>query len=298
MGDFRLRVFISVAKNLSFTKAAKELYLSQPAISKHIHELEEQYKVRLFDRIGSQIQLTKEGESLREHANRILEAYKELAFEMNILTQTYEGELRLGASSTISQYVIPSIIGGFLSKFPDVKLSLLSGNTQDIEKAVLSGQIDLGIVEGEHFESGITYLPYIKDELVIVTHARSKYASMDEITVEEFCKLPIVLREYGSGTMQVLSRALDTHQKKISSLNLILTLGNTESIKTFLSSGNSISVVSIRSVLRELKNEEFKIIDCPDLDLERFFYFVQKQGCASRNEQLFVRYAESYKREL
>lgn len=298
MGDFRLRVFVSVAKNMSFTKAAKELYLSQPAISKHIHELEEQYKVRLFDRIGSQIQLTQEGQVLREHAIRILDAYKELAFEMNILTQTYEGELRLGASSTISQYVIPSIIGGFIKKFPDIKLSLLSGNTQEIEKALLKGQIDLGIVEGEHFESGVNYLPYIKDELVIVTHTSSKFATLEELSVDELCKLPIVLREYGSGSMQVLSRALDAHQKKISSLNLILTLGNTESIKTFLSSGNAISIVSIRSILRELKNNDFKIIDCPELDLERFFYFVQKQGFASKNEQLFVRYAESYKREL
>ncbi|MGL5787500.1 MAG: LysR substrate-binding domain-containing protein [Bacteroidales bacterium] len=298
MGDFRLRVFVSVAKNMSFTKAAKELYLSQPAISKHIHELEEQYKVRLFDRIGSQIQLTHEGEVLREHAIRILDAYKELSFEMNLLTQTYEGELRLGASSTISQYVIPSIIGGFLKKFPDIKLSLLSGNTQEVEKALLNGQIDLGIVEGDHFESGVNYSPYIKDELVIVTHTQSKYASLEEITIDELCKLPVVLREYGSGTMQVLSRALEAHQKKISSLNLILTLGNTESIKTFLSSGNAISVVSIRSILRELKNGEFKIIDCPELDLERFFHFVQKQGFASKNEQLFIRYAEAYKREL
>ena len=105
--DFRLRVFISVAKNLSFTKASKELFVSQPAITKHIHELETEYQTSLFNRMGNKISLTEAGKLLLTHSESILEAYRRLEYDMNLLNNKYNGELRLGASTTIAQYVLP-----------------------------------------------------------------------------------------------------------------------------------------------------------------------------------------------
>lgn len=115
--DFRLKVFHSVATNLSFTKASKELFISQPAISKHIHELEVQYKTPLFDRVGSRIGLTHAGELLLSHTKQLLAAYRQMDFEMNLLTDNFAGELRLGASTTISQYVLPPILASFIRSF-------------------------------------------------------------------------------------------------------------------------------------------------------------------------------------
>ena len=138
--DFRLKVFYSVATNLSFTKASHELFISQPAISKHIRELEQRFETPLFERNGNKIQLTRAGELLLSHAQSLLAAYRQLNFEMNLLTNHFSGELRLGASTTISQYVLPPLLAKFMKKFPDIKLSLLHGNSNDIERALTEGK--------------------------------------------------------------------------------------------------------------------------------------------------------------
>ena len=148
MSDFRLKVFLSVAKNLSFTKASQELFVSQPAITKHIQELETCYQVRLFDRQGNKISLTEAGKLLQEHSEKILEDYKRLEYEMHLLHNEYIGDLKLGASTTISQYVLPPLLANFIAKFPQVNLSLLNGNSREIEAALQEHRIDLGLVEG------------------------------------------------------------------------------------------------------------------------------------------------------
>ena len=232
--DFRLKVFHSVACNLSFTKASRELYISQPAISKHIHELEVQYKTPLFERVGSRIKLTRAGELLLSHTNLLLSAYRQLDFEMNLLTNNFSGELRLGASTTISQYVLPPILSSFIKKFPDIRVSLLNGNSRNIEQALWEGKITLGMVEGSTRQNTLHYSPFMKDELVVVTHTGSKFAHFDELTLEQLRSLPLVLRENGSGTLEVLETALTTHQIKLSQLNVLMQLGSTESIKLFL----------------------------------------------------------------
>lgn len=114
MSDFRLKVFLSVAKNLSFTKASQELFVSQPAITKHIQELETCYQARLFDRQGNKISLTEAGKLLQEHSEKILEDYKRLEYEMHLLHNEYIGDLKLGASTTIAQYVLPPLLANFI----------------------------------------------------------------------------------------------------------------------------------------------------------------------------------------
>lgn len=148
MSDFRLKVFQSVAKNLSFTKASQELFVSQPAITKHIQELETCYQTRLFDRQGSKISLTEAGELLLKHSEKILDDYKQLEYEMHLLHDEYIGELKLGASTTIAQYVLPPLLANFITKFPQINLSLINGNSRGVEVALQEHRIDLGLVEG------------------------------------------------------------------------------------------------------------------------------------------------------
>ena len=165
MSDFRLKVFRSVAKNLSFTKASQELFVSQPAITKHIQELEAAYQTRLFDRQGSRISLTESGNLLLEHCERILEDYKRLEYEMHLLHNEYTGGLKLGASTTIAQYVLPPLLASFIGKFPQVSLSLLNGNSREIEAALQEHRIDLGFVEGVFRLPNIRYTTFLEDEL-------------------------------------------------------------------------------------------------------------------------------------
>ena len=163
MSDFRLKVFRSVAKNLSFTKASQELFVSQPAITKHIQELEAAYQTRLFDRQGSRISLTESGNLLLEHCERILEDYKRLEYEMHLLHNEYPGGLKLGASTTIAQYVLPPLLASFIGKFPQVSLSLLNGNSREIEAALQEHRIDLGFVEGVFRLPNIRYTTFLED---------------------------------------------------------------------------------------------------------------------------------------
>ena len=221
MSDFRLKVFQSVAKNLSFTKASQELFVSQPAITKHIQELEAAYQTRLFDRQGSRISLTEAGKLLLEHCERILEDYKRLEYEMHLLHNEYTGGLKLGASTTVAQYVLPPLLASFIGKFPHVNLSLLNGNSREIEAALQEHRIDLGFVEGVFRLPNIKYTTFLKDELVAVVRTGSKLAIGEEITPEELLHLPLVLRERGSGTLDVFERALQQHNIKLSSLQVL-----------------------------------------------------------------------------
>lgn len=291
MSDFRLKVFQSVARNLSFTKASQELFISQPAITKHIQELESTYQTRLFDRQGGKISLTEFGQLLLEHCERILEEYRKLEYEMHLLHNQYTGELRLGASTTIAQYVLPPMLGTFISKFPQVELSLLNGNTREMEAALQEHRIDLAMVEGVTRLPNLRYTPFLEDELVIVVRTGSRLPVDDEITPQRLARLPLVLRERGSGTLDVFERAMLQHNIKLSTLHVLMYLGSTESIKLFLEHTDCLGVVSIRSVSRELYAGRLRVVEVKGLEMKREFNFAQLQGQESGLSQVFMQFA-------
>lgn len=291
MNDFRLKVFLSVAKNLSFTKASRELFITQPAITKHIRELETTYGIRLFERQGNRITLTNAGRVMQEHCERILDDYKRLAYEMNLLQNHYAGELRLGASTTIAQYVLPPILGAFIRKFPQVELSLLNGNSREVEEALRQHRIDVGLVEGIYRMPNLKYTPFLQDELVAVVHTRSKLRIPDEISVHDLAHIPLVLRERGSGTLDVIEQALAAHDIKLSSLHVLMYLGSTESIKLFLEHADCMGIVSVRSICRELLEGTFRVVEIKDMPMYRDFCFVSLQGPEEGLPQAFMRFA-------
>lgn len=298
MSDFRLKVFQSVANNLSFTKASQELFVSQPAITKHIQELETYYQARLFDRQGSKISLTDAGKLLLQHSEKILADYKQLEYEMHLLHNEYIGELRLGASTTISQYLLPPLLANFIAKFPQVNLSLFNGNSRAVEVALQEHRIDIGLVEGIFRLPNLKYTLFLKDELVAVVHTRSKLALADEMTPEELQRVPLVLRERGSGTLDVFERALLQHNLKLSSLQVLLYLGSTESIKLFLEHADCMGIVSIRSVHKELLAGELRIVEIKGMPMQREFNFVQLQGKDGGLSEVFMRFAAHHGKSL
>ena len=245
MSDFRLKVFQSVAKNLSFTKASQELFVSQPAITKHIQELETYYQARLFERQGSKISLTDAGELLLKHSEKILDDYKQLEYEMHLLHNEY-----------------------------------------------------IGLVEGIFRLPNLKYTSCLQDELVAVVHARTKLDIQDEITPEDLPNIPLVLRERGSGTLDVFERALSQHNLKLSSLNVMMYLGSTESIKLFLEHTDCMGIVSIRSVHKELVAGNLRVIEIKGMPMQREFNFVQLQGQEGGLSQVFMRFAGHHSKSL
>lgn len=298
MSDFRLKVFNSVAKNLSFTKASQELFISQPAITKHIQELESQYGARLFERLGNKISLTEAGRLLLEHSEHILDEYSRLEYEMNLLHDEHKGQLRLGASTTIAQYVLPPLLARFAEKFPNVSLSMLNGNSEFVENALLEHRIDLALVEGNIRRPNLKYSLFLKDELVAVVNAKSKWKDCDEISLDELKTIPLVLRERGSGTLDVLTSSLLEHNIKLTDLNVMMYLGSTESIKLFLRNSSCMGIVSVRSINDELLAGMLKILEIKNLEMNREFDFVQLQGQNEGLASTFMQFANHYKQKL
>ena len=290
MSDFRLNVFCSVAKTLSYTKAAQELHITQPAITKHVQELENQYKTRLIERMGNKIVLTHAGEVLLEHSIAILKEYAQLDFVMNMLHGDPKGTLRLGASTTIAQYVLPPVLALFKTKFPDVNISLISGNSDDIESELMDHHIDLGLIEGNKRLPNLKYTHLVDDELVAIASTQSKYAKYDELTIDDLRRIPLVLRENGSGTLRVLTSALDRVGVKFTDLNIIMQLGSSESIKLFLENADAVSIISFRCVTRELVSGTFKIIELPQLEMTRELCFMQLQGESEGLAHIFMQF--------
>ena len=298
MSDFRLKVFVSAAKHLSFTKASEELFISQPAITKHIQELETQYKSRLFERMGHTITLTTAGTLLLKHCESILELYERLDYEMNLLHNEYTGELRLGASTTIAQYVLSPFLAQFNQKFPLITLSLMNGNSVDIEKALQERHIDLGLVEGPNHLLNLRYTPFLDDELVAVVSTKSALAKMDTISLQQLQQIPLILRENGSGTLEIFKNALRLHGLKTSDLTIKMQLGSTESIKRFLEHTDCMGIVSIRSIDRELYAGTFKVLEIDDLPMPRHFSFIQRQGQEIALSEFFIQFISNYKKTL
>lgn len=287
-------MFRSVAILRSFTKAAEELFISQPAVTKNIKELESELGIRLFTRDGSKVLLTEAGKIVLDYAETILKADKKLQFDLSLYKKKYEGMLNLGASTTIGQYLLPAVLAQFHSIYPDVQLSLINDNTRNIEKALTDNRIELGVVEGNSNNGKLKYVPLLDDEIVAVVHSSRPLASKDEITVEELKSIPLVLRETGSGSLDIITEALKRNGIGLHDLNIIMQLGSTESIKSYLSASDAMGLVSINAVSRELSRGEFKVIDIKDFEILRTFYFVYPYGELSGFAALFMQFASNY----
>nr|WP_249171494.1 LysR substrate-binding domain-containing protein [Bacteroides pyogenes] len=286
-----MKVFRSVAKNLSFTKASQELFVSQPAITKHIQELESCYEARLFHREGNKISLTEAGKLLLKHSEKVLDDYKQLEYEMHLLHNEFIGELKLGASTTIAQYVLPPLLANFIEKHPKVNLSLLNGNSREIETALQEHRIDLGLVEGISRLPNLKYTRFLEDELVAVVNACNRLSLPEEITPEDLRRIPLVLRERGSGTLDVFERALSRFGIKLSSLNVLMYLGSTESIKCFIEHTDCMGIISVRSICRELSAGQLRVLEIAGMPMMREFDFVQLQGKEAGLAQRFMDFA-------
>ena len=292
--DFRLKVFYTVALRLNFTKAATELYISQPAVSKHIQELEETYKTKLFERNGSKIALTPAGEILLKHTKNIFEIYREIDFEMSSFISDRQGLLRLGASTTISQYIISPVLARFHQKQKDIKVNLLNGNTEQIENALIHKEIEIGIVEGQSKNQSIKYTPFLKDELVLVCNTKNPLIKQNEISLEDLKSMKFITRERGSGTLEVIEYSLKQVGVKISDLQIEMQLGSTESIKSYLLNSDCLAFMSIHAVDKELKNNELMILDIANLSVERYFYIITLLGKPNALTELFIQNLSAY----
>jgi DNA-binding transcriptional LysR family regulator len=289
-------IFLEVARQLSFTKAGQTLFLSQSAVSKQVKALEEYYKTGLFERLGNSIVLTPPGELLYQKLLLAKQLQHELHQEFTELSADFSPQVRMviGASTTISLYVIPPVLSAYLGQYPNTQLTLKNRNSENILKALLEHEIDLGIIEGIHKVSNVTYTPLLTDEVVAVCSGRNAL-HRQELEAHDLLRVPVALRETGSGTLAVLEEALAEKHIKLTDLSVKVRLGGTEALKNFVRVDTCLAFLPRQSVMKELASGELMEVKVRDLNLMRHFDFVQRKGTENNVPyKSFVQFARRY----
>lgn len=284
----KLHLFKIVAKHLSFTKAAEQLYISQPAVSKAIKNLEQDYNTTFFTRKRSAIELTSEGKSFLIYTNKILAIYDEMEKQFLHKNERFPEFISFGVSTTLSNYIIPKVIAKFRVQFPQTKFNIISNNSETIENLILDETIDFGITEGSVSNKKLQFKPFIKDEIVLVTNSKNGAHKKGIISIETLQNLPMIERERGSGTREIIEKHLaNTTIKK---LNSVVSLNSTAAIKNYLYHSDHYALLSIHAISDDLATNKLKIIDIKDLSFERWFYFVKRTGFISNTADYFENY--------
>lgn len=294
MSDRRLQVFHAVARLLSFTKAAEVLHMTQPAVTFQIRQLEDQFDTRLFDRTHNRVSLTEAGHAAFEYAEKIFEKYSEMENAVREITGNISGSLTLGASTTISEYMLPALLGDFNKENPEVLLRLRVSNTEGVVSMIENNVIDLGIVEGPVTNKNLLVEICQKDDLVVVVPTNHELTKLKKVSVEELLKYPFICREEGSGTRNVIAGYLQSEGVSKHALRACLELGSPEAVKGAIEAGMGISVLSSVSIAKELELGILKSIPL-DPPLNREFSFVrQRQKFRVRTMEELLDFARNY----
>ncbi len=279
LDNFRLVVFRAVAEQLSFRKAAEELYLTQPAVSLQIKALEEDIGVQLFDRTGTHITLTPAGKVLLEYSDKVSALLAQAEHDIGALNGDHAGQLALGASTTIAQYVLPRLLGEFCREHPQIHPTLISGNTEHIVEEVEKQKIELGLIEGPARSRGVKTEPFLEDELVLIASTSHEWVERASVDCSEIAAVPLLMRERGSGTRRVIEMELERKAVKRSSLHIVMELDSTEAIKSAVEAGLGVGFISRWAIAKDLRlGSSFKIVDIAGLSIKRNFLVAYASG--------------------
>jgi DNA-binding transcriptional LysR family regulator len=253
MADRRLQVFYTVAKQLSFTKAAEALFMTQPAVTFQVKQLEEQFNARLFDRSHGRIALTHAGRIVFDYAERILKLSSELESRMAESSGEVSGPLLIGASLTNGEFILPQVIGEFQTRFPRVRMHLTVGNSETIVSRIADRTLDLGFIESPAQFPNLDTQTICEDELVVICAPGSELARNRRLLPAQLAGKPYVSREVGSGTREFADRYFRSHNVSADELNIVMELGSTVAIKSVVETGLGFSIVSRATIPKELR---------------------------------------------
>jgi DNA-binding transcriptional LysR family regulator len=294
MADRRLQVFHTVARLLSFTKAAETLHMTQPAVTFQVRQLEDYFNTRLFDRTHNRISLTQAGERVFEYSERILDLYGEMDNSVRELTGEISGVLMLGASTTIAEYMLPEMLGQFKKKYPNLIVRLKVGNTDGVVQMIENNVIDLGIVEAPVLNKKLQVELCRNDELVLVVPPKHPLAGKTSVSLKEIVQYPYIWREEGSGTREVIRDQLEHAGINPDDLDVVMELGSLEAVKGAVETGIGMTILSQSSIQKELRLST--VIAIPlEPRLTRPFSFVhQKQKFRLRAIEELLEFAREY----
>jgi len=265
----QLEVFLAVARFENVSHAADELAMSQSAASTALKELEHRFGMQLFDRIGKRLQLNEQGDALRPKAAALVAGATEL--ESSLIGASEIGEIKVGATLTIGNYLAIGIMARFMKKHPTAKVDLNVENTASIAAKVRNFELDIGLIEGELQEADLDVSYWRNDELALFCAPSHPFASRMELDDEDLLSAEWIVREQGSGTRQAFDRAMSGI---LSNLNLRLELQHTEGIKRAVEAGLGIGCLSKIALEEAFKRGSLVPLTCPQRNLSRKFYFI------------------------
>lgn len=278
--DFRhLETFCRVAEVKSFSRAADDLFLTQPTVSGHILALEKSLSLRLFDRTGREVRLTKAGEVFLRYASKTLTIRKDLLNALSEFSQGIRGELSLGASTIPGEYLLPKLMGDFKKDHPHFSLSLKIADTKEIVQYVLQGNVEFGMTGAKVNHPSLHYEKYEEDEIIVVAPAGHPLARKKRVGLEDLLKEPWIIREEGSGTQMAVDKALRRKGKTLRAFNVVTEMGSTSSMKEGVKASLGLAFISARAAEEELNQGLLSRIAVEGMEsISRQIYIVSHRG--------------------
>ena len=291
MDLWQLNIYCKVVELKGFSKAGNAIHLSQPTISSHIKDLENHFECQLLDRLGKNAVPTKAGELLYHYARKLIALRDETEAAMAEFHGRIKGRLVIGGSTIPGGYILPKCIGAFTTVYPEVTISLIIGDTDQIIQEVLSGSLEFGIVGAETSNKNICQEKLIDDEMRLIVTCGHKWAEKKHISPDLIFKEPFIVRERGSGTLKSIKLSLKEKGYTIENLNIIAELGSTEAVIQGIKSKVGISILSTIAVAEELKTGILKALTIKKLNLKRSFYLItHKQRSPSPLCNAFIKF--------
>ena len=271
----QLEIFVAVAETEHTTRASRKLFITQSAASMAILELEKQMNTTLFDRLGRRLVLNDRGRLLLPYATEALDIVNKAEIVMAKSGNELVGELKVAASTTVGNYLLPYLLGAFAEKYPGVTISLQVGNTEQVEAGILSGASDIGFTEGHTRHRNIETLPWLDDRLVVIAAPRHPLSQKKTLTKKDLEAAQWIVREEGSGTEEILEAKIFSQLKKF---KVLMRLGHTEAIKKAVESGLGVGCLSSLAVGREVEQGWLVQLPVPFLQLQRELLIVVHSG--------------------
>ena len=298
MADRRLQVFHSVARHLSFTKAAEQLYMTQPAVTFQVKQLEEHFNARLFERRRGGISLTPTGELVLGYAEKILALSNEMDTRVGELTGEVSGPLLLGASMTIAEFILPRILGEFKALHPQVQTQMSVANSEIIENRVADLSLDVGLVESPSHSPNVVTEVCCDDELVVICSLGHRLAKSGSVTPEAVLAEPIISRESGSGTREFADNYFRDCNVEPDELNIVMELGSPEAIKGVVETGVGVAIMSRATVVKELQLGTLVALPLKPRLIRKLSVLTPREKFRSRLVSAFVAFALSRMRQM
>lgn len=291
--EFRhLETFCRVASLKSFSKAAEDLFLTQPTVSGHILSLERLLSIRLFDRNGREVRLTKAGEIFNRFASQILISRKELVNALSQFSQGIKGELLLGASTIPGEYLLPKLMGDFKREYSHCILSLRIADTKKVVQEVLEGTVEFGLTGAQVKHPSLHYEKFVEDEVIVVSPPSHPLSRKKKVKLEDLLKQPWIIREEGSGTQMAVEKELRKRGISLKQFDVVLEMGSTSSLKEGVKAGLGLAFLSSRAAEEDLIHGHLSRIDVEGIDpiLRQIYIVSHRRRTLSPIGMAFLRF--------